>query len=253
MATGLIAQVFRRCSRCSQNKPADRAHFSFIRCKGKWHPWCKACCAAHRRDDRAKRPEHYRRIKSESVARNYDAVLARSRERYHREREANLAATRERMAANRDRYNAARRAKRAANVTEARRRANESREANREAYRGYAKKAWSKATPKRRLRNFFTAAICHSLQGRTKGGRSWEALLGYTTEELRDHLARQFLRGMTWENYGEWHVDHILPVSSFTFETADDPEFKACWALTNLRPMWAADNIRKSDKRLFLI
>lgn len=253
MATEPIAQDYRRCSRCSQYKPTDRAHFSFIRCKDKWHPWCKECCAAQRREDRARRPDHYRKIKCESTARNRDDVLARNRARYHQHRDVNLVTQRERMAANRDKYNANRRAKRAANLIEARRKAQADREANRARYRGYAKKAWEKATPQRRLRNFFTAAICHSLQGRTKGGRSWESLLGYSAADLRAHLERQFERGMNWDNYGEWHVDHILPVASFSFASPDDPEFKACWALANLRPLWGTDNLCKSDKRLFLL
>jgi len=51
--------------------------------------------------------------------------------------------------------------------------------------------------------------------------------------------------GMTWENYGEWHVDHKLPLSSFTFKDMNDPEFKRCWALENLQPMWGSENISK--------
>jgi len=86
-----------------------------------------------------------------------------------------------------------------------------------------------------------------------KGGRRTEELLGYSIAKLKEHLERQFLAGMSWANYGEWHVDHILPVSGFEFTSPDDDDFRACWALTNLRPLWAADNIRKSAERLHLI
>ena len=58
---------------------------------------------------------------------------------------------------------------------------------------------------------------------------------------------------MGWHNMGEWHIDHIVPVSSFTITSADDADFKACWALTNLRPMWADENRSKGDKRLTLL
>lgn len=91
---------------------------------------------------------------------------------------------------------------------------------------------------------------------RNKGGKRgsrWEVLLGYTKEELKSHLEAQFKKGMTWENAGEWHIDHIVPVASFTYESATDPEFKACWALTNLRPLWAKENLTKKDKRVFLL
>jgi hypothetical protein len=53
---------------------------------------------------------------------------------------------------------------------------------------------------------------------------------------------------MTWDNYGEWHIDHIKPISSFTFETCDDEQFKECWSLENLQPMWGVENIKKGNK-----
>lgn len=84
---------------------------------------------------------------------------------------------------------------------------------------------------------------------------SWYELVGYTASELKEHLERQFLPGMTWENRGAngWHIDHVVPIASFNYDSPDHADFKACWALTNLRPLWAGDNIRKKDKRLFLI
>jgi len=73
-------------------------------------------------------------------------------------------------------------------------------------------------------------------------------LLGYTIEELMAHLETKFTEGMGWENYGEWHVDHIRPMSSFKFESPEDIEFKACWALNNLQPLWWSDNLSKGSK-----
>lgn len=86
-----------------------------------------------------------------------------------------------------------------------------------------------------------------------KEGKSTRTLVGYTGDELKAHLERQFLRGMSWDNYGDWHVDHILPLSSFPIKSIHDPEIKRAWALTNLRPIWAKDNRQKKDKILFLI
>lgn len=86
-----------------------------------------------------------------------------------------------------------------------------------------------------------------------KGKAKTFDLLGYSVEELVAHLERQFLKGMSWGNYGEWHVDHIVPVSSFNYETFQDSEFRACWAITNLRPMWGKDNYAKGAKRLTLL
>ena len=81
-----------------------------------------------------------------------------------------------------------------------------------------------------------------------KGGRSWRGLVGYSFDELASHLESQFEPGMSWENYGAWHVDHIIARRLFTYFVADDPQFRACWALPNLRPAWAGDNLRKGGQ-----
>lgn len=75
-------------------------------------------------------------------------------------------------------------------------------------------------------------------------------ILKYSPDELVVHLENQFTEDMTWDNYGEWHVDHRLPISSFKFQEVGDNEFMKCWSLDNLQPMWGDDNIRKSNKVL---
>jgi len=101
---------------------------------------------------------------------------------------------------------------------------------------------------KRRL----SVQLFHMLRG-TKARRKTVDLLGYGTAELMAHVERQFLPGMTWQNIGEWHIDHIVPLASFKITGPDDPELRRAWALSNLRPLWADDNKRKSAKREFLI
>ena len=78
-------------------------------------------------------------------------------------------------------------------------------------------------------------------------------LLGYTIADLRSHLERQFTKGMTWERFskGEIHIDHITPQSAFDLTNPD--EWRKCWCLSNLRPLWAKENIAKSNKQIFLI
>ena len=95
--------------------------------------------------------------------------------------------------------------------------------------------------------------LMHRALGKAKAGRSWRTFVDYTLEELMTHLERQFLHGMTWENKGDWHIDHIIPRSSFEYSSPDDQEFKKCWALSNLQPLWAVDNIRKNAKIDYLI
>jgi len=73
-------------------------------------------------------------------------------------------------------------------------------------------------------------------------------VLQYTPEELINHLEKQFKDEMTWDNYGIWHVDHKLPITSFDIQGMGDEEFMRCWCLDNLQPMWGEENIRKSNK-----
>lgn len=80
--------------------------------------------------------------------------------------------------------------------------------------------------------------------------RSTFDVLGYSLEELMSHLESLFTEGMTWDNYGEWHVDHKIPMASFEFESVDDEGFKLCWCLNNLQPLWAEDNLVKGSKVL---
>jgi 5-methylcytosine-specific restriction endonuclease McrA len=97
------------------------------------------------------------------------------------------------------------------------------------------------------------AAIGTSLRG-SKNNRSWKSLVPYTLDELKRHLERQFTKHMTWDNYGiYWHLDHIVPVRAFNFTAPEDEDFKACWALTNLRPLESKKNLQKGGKRTHLL
>lgn len=107
------------------------------------------------------------------------------------------------------------------------------------------------ALTKNRVHQAISARVKTWLRG--KGGKRTEEILGYGWDELRPHLERQFTKGMSWDNYGEWHIDHIVPLSSFDVSGPDDPAIRAAWALTNLRPLWAKDNRVKSGKRTHLI
>lgn len=74
-------------------------------------------------------------------------------------------------------------------------------------------------------------------------------MLGCDYDELKAHLERQFLKGMSWENRGDWHIDHIVPLSS----AGSEEELLALCHFTNLRPLWASDNISKGAKMVSLI
>ena len=80
-----------------------------------------------------------------------------------------------------------------------------------------------------------------------------EKALGYSISELRSHLELQFTKGMCWErfNRGEIHIDHIVPQS--VFDLTDDEEWRECWSLSNLRPVFAQENLAKGAKQEFLL
>ncbi len=75
-----------------------------------------------------------------------------------------------------------------------------------------------------------------------------EQAWGYEVADLMDHVERLFRDGMSWDNWGEWHIDHIRPRASFGIRSLGDEAFRECWALSNLQPLWAKDNIRKGAK-----
>lgn len=95
------------------------------------------------------------------------------------------------------------------------------------------------------LSNYFSRYISWSLR-RNKRQRHWEKIVGYTLLDLMDHLERNFEPDMTWDNYGsEWHIDHIIPLSSFSFSSYQDVAFKEAWRLMNLMPRWATTKIAR--------
>ena len=102
-------------------------------------------------------------------------------------------------------------------------------------------------TPKGITNNRMSSAI-HKALKTGKAGRHWESLVPYTLQKLMDHLESLFLPGMSWLNMGKWHIDHIIPKAHFRYSTMEDSQFKACWALENLQPLWREDNLKKGAK-----
>ena len=73
-----------------------------------------------------------------------------------------------------------------------------------------------------------------------------EGLLGYTSEEFKAHIESSWEDGMSWENRSDWHIDHIKPLSLFIKEGITD--ITIINSLSNLRPLWAKDNLSKGKK-----
>lgn len=101
-----------------------------------------------------------------------------------------------------------------------------------------------------KLNNIMSKNIWKALKG-AKSEQHWEDLVGYSIQELKEHLERLFDENMTWDNMGDyWEIDHIIPVNTFNINSSNDEDFKICWSLANLRPLEKiANRSRPKDGR----
>jgi hypothetical protein len=95
-----------------------------------------------------------------------------------------------------------------------------------------------------RLKDYLRHRIWSALKGLNKS-ESTMKLIGCSVEYLKQHLESKFTKGMSFDNYGKWHIDHIKPCASF--DLSKPSEQKKCFHYTNLQPLWAEDNLRKND------
>ncbi len=116
-----------------------------------------------------------------------------------------------------------------------------------------SKREWEKKNKDNKTNYYFSTILRRRLlQALKKNQKSGSAVsdLGCSIDELKVHLESKFQEGMSWDNYGKfgWHIDHIIPLSSF--DLTDREQFLKACHYTNLQPLWAIDNLRKSDKIL---
>ena len=119
-------------------------------------------------------------------------------------------------------------------------------EDNKEAYAEYGRNRYARMRldPEFRLAKVLRQTIRRMLI--EKCGISTFELVGYKPEDLKRHMESLWTEGMSWENYGEWHIDHIMPLSVMISRGEKRPS--VINALSNLQPLWAAENISKGCK-----
>lgn len=193
----------------------------------------RAYSAAYRQRNSEKVSAELRRYREE----NQEKLRAEARERYARDPVRALAVKARWRHNNADRMKAARTARKNANPEKARQ-------------KSVTDSRRHRATIKGRLENAIRVAVYMEIVKGSKVGRATFSLLGYTPDDLKRHLERQFTEGMSWDNYGRdgWHIDHRIPLSAFNYETPDHIDFKRAWSLSNLQPMWARENKSKNAK-----
>lgn len=100
-----------------------------------------------------------------------------------------------------------------------------------------------------RLGSILRTRLGNALRRQNKAGsRGGSAVrdLGCTIPELKTYLEARFAPGMTWDNYGEWHIDHVMPLVKF--DLTDPEQVRMACHYTNLQPLWAKDNISKGGR-----
>ena len=122
-------------------------------------------------------------------------------------------------------------------------------EANREKIRDrsnkYRKKRWDKFR-KDKSQEYINQLIMNGVRRYIidKRGKSYEDILGETFDNVRLHIEKQFIDGMSWSNFGEWHIDHIVPLSS----GKNQDEWVKLNHYKNLQPLWAKENLQKGAR-----
>src|SRR5690554_1419707 len=197
------------CTKCKNSLPPDMFYRNSQYPDG-LHPHCKSCKAEKDRARYQRKKEEICKAQRARHKKNAESYRANARQRYKK-----------RMSDPKEREHILRR-----------------------------KNEWSKQRSKKdpsyRINRSMSREVSRQIR---KGGKGWKDIVGYTLGDLMSHLERQFDSKMSWENYGSyWHIDHIVPKSSFKIKSAGDKEFMECWSLSNLRPLPAILNLKKYNK-----
>lgn len=226
------------CTKCKEEKTASKEYFhASTKIKCGLRSVCRECRSKDHADNQeersAKKKLFYNKNKERLTAiirANYikkqDDRRQKARERHHANRERELARMRQYRADHLEELNARRRPK--------------SIQSFRDRY-----KVDLVFTLKHRMGSLVRRSIRNG-----KKSNTMEKCLGYGVNELKHHLESKFTEGMTWERFmaGEIHIDHIIPICFFNPTTTDSQEFKDCWKIENLQPLWATDNLSKAGK-----
>jgi len=231
------------CTKCKQEKPLDeyKKHGDGL------HPRCKVCT-------RVGNKKWYWANRAKSIAQKKEYYKAHCQDEKWLMRQSTF--KKKYRDTNRDVLNAKNREYYQRNKDKVNQRTKKYKKDNIDKFREYQAKY---------CRNKRKTDICYKLNARMSGlirhglksgkagrkaGRSWLSMVSYNVTQLKQHLEKQFTEGMTWEKFmnREIHIDHIIPRSFFVFKDERDVEFKMCWRLENLQPLWGNENQIKSCK-----
>ena len=89
---------------------------------------------------------------------------------------------------------------------------------------------------------------CLSYTIKNDGPFRWSDIMGFTKEELLEHLKSEFKEGMSFENYGEWVISFHIPRRCYNFSSIRDEDFKRFWSLKNITPRWLQEAQKQKKK-----
>ena len=247
------------CSKCKVEK--QLTEFSkHKRCKDGFRYNCKSCVKAYREANKgeinAKQKDYYDANKDKAKAyreankdkkRAYNKAYNKANREKLKARskawnEANKDKLKDYCEANKDKKRAYNKAWREANKDNIK----DYREANKDKRNAQARER-RKTDPLFKMKWNLRSRTSQAFRdkGYSKTSKTQE-MLGTDWEIVKEHIEKQFTKGMSWKNYGDWHIDHIIPLASANTEE----ELKKLCHYTNLQPLWALDNIKKGDKIL---
>ncbi len=220
----------KNCIKC--NTELDYSYF----CKDKYKPdgltsYCKDCINKYRNQTHVK--ENKKKYNEIYNSNNKESIKNQRKEYRQKNKDKLSALNSNYRSLNRDKLNEYRKQYRLDNIDK-----------ERLYFNNYTKNKRSEDINYKILCNLRTR-IYQSLKGLRKLNKTNE-LIGCSIEFLKIHLEEKFQNGMSWDNYGKWHIDHIKPCASF--DLTDIEQQKICFHYTNLQPLWAIDNLRKSNK-----
>ena len=238
----------KKCKKCGNGKELDNFHKDISRKDG-LHPYCSECISKQGKEYHNNNKELVRKRKKEYCERNKDNLKIKRAKWYLLNREKVIESVRKYRKNNPDKILKRHRDYYYKNRESVLKQMSEHNKKNsKEINKRY--RVWINNNPQARLRHSITSGIWKLLKKRSsnKDNKSIFEFLPYSLKQLMQRLEVNFQSGMSWNNYGKWHVDHKKPDCLFNYKSINDSSFRDCWSLANLQPLWANDNLKKNKK-----
>jgi len=259
------------CNNCNQEKELNSDNFVFRKDKVCWENPCKECRRIKGRNYHlnhleeakirhkkwvSKNKERVAKQKQLWVQKNCKAVQESKKKWYEENHDRMCQLNAQNHIKNKEERNLKARKYYKENIHKFREYKNKNRQRI-NAWRCKKEKENRDTNPAYKMRIYVSNSIhrCLKKNSGSKGGISCLTKIDYSINELKKHLESQFESWMNWDNYGvyktdgkkTWQIDHIIPQSKLLYNSMDHPNFKKCWALSNIRPLESYSNLIKSN------